>query len=75
MKFWHELSNEEATEEMRSKTWTEIRSEYSQPEWCKLPYALCSLGCWSLIGKFRKKISRRFCSNCEFYNVRRYNNK
>jgi len=60
MKYWHELSSEEAVREMKNKTWDEIRMEYSQPEWCGM---FCALD----FGGFRKEISRDFCKDYEFY--------
>ena len=38
-----------------------------QPIWCNYPDAVDVLGCWSLVGKSRKKISREYCKSCDCY--------
>jgi len=42
-----------------------ILRDYSQPEWCEYPDALCGQwGCWSLVGDRIGKIDD--CGECEY---------
>ena len=61
MKF-HELSDAK----VKTLTWAEGQ-KYWQPDWCGMYDAISPLGCWSLIGDMRKKISKKFCKNCNHY--------
>lgn len=66
MKFWHEVSDEEAKNYGGAMTVGDFMKKYSQPEWCNYHEALNPmLGCWSLTdNSLRKKISLEFCKDC-----------
>jgi len=69
-KYWHELSDEEYQREVVDGNLTvkETMKKYEQPDWCNYSDALEGVfGCWSLMGKRRKKISRDSCKTCDYY--------
>lgn len=69
-KYFHEISNEEFDKLVEDKvTIGTILKKYLQPDWCTYPKALAGKwGCWSLVsGDTRKKISKKFCRNCDCF--------
>ena len=67
-KYWHRLTNKEIEELIDTKiTYGELTEIIKQPTWCQYPKALEGImGCWSLVGN-RKKISHKFCKDCDCY--------
>lgn len=71
-KYWHELQQEEIDSILNeNKTVGFIVKNYKQPKWCGLHLALEGvLGCWSLMdltSNGRTKISKEFCSACDYF--------
>jgi hypothetical protein len=70
--FFHELSQQEIDQLVaEGMTFGYMAQHYNQPEWCIMPHALSSLGCWSLTdvsanGK-RTQISPQYCKDCDYY--------
>lgn len=70
--YFHELSQNEIDKIISDKkTIGDIMESYSQPDWCGYYNALAGVyGCWSLMDLrnegHRAKISREFCSGCEY---------
>jgi hypothetical protein len=71
MKYFHEVPQSEIDEleEKGLLTVGYVMSNYKQPDWCQYPDALAGvMGCWSLMAKdTRSKISKDFCSNCDYF--------
>lgn len=71
-KYFHELTDEEFNKLVEDKTTIDtILKTYLQPDWCNDPNALAGKwGCWSLMsGDTRKKISKKFCRNCDCFRL------
>ena len=69
-KYWHKESDKQIDKlEKQHKNWGQVNKIYSQPKWCKYPEALSGvMGCWSLVFReARKKISKKYCKNCECF--------
>lgn len=68
-KYWHRLTDKEIQELIDAKiTYDELAETVKQPTWCQYPDALKGImGCWSLTGSARKKISHKFCKGCDCY--------
>jgi hypothetical protein len=66
-KYYHKLTNMEIDAIPPEMKCSELRELYSQPDWCSYPDAIDALGCWSLIGICRTKISKKFCKNCDCF--------
>jgi len=66
-KYWHELTDEEIASIPPEKKCLELSKLYKQPDWCSKPEAIHPLGCWSLIGENRTKISKDFCKKCDSF--------
>ena len=67
--FWHRLTKKEHGKIMSSGiTVAEVLEKYRQPTWCNYHEAISGMmGCWSLYGDNRTKISHKFCQNCDLY--------
>ena len=68
-RYWHRMSNKEIQNLIDSKiTYGELQKKIKQPTWCAYPNALYGdMGCWSLMGSNRTKISNKYCKDCECY--------
>ena len=67
-KYWHELTDEEFSKIDPETLCSKLRKKYKQPDWCDYPDAIGALGCWSLVGSNRIKISIDFCKTCVCFN-------
>ena len=69
MKYWHEIPQSEIDNLIKKNVQMQfVYDNYKQPDWCKYSNALDPLlGCWSLTGNNRTKISKKFCKTCECY--------
>ena len=65
LKYWHELTDEEIAGIPPEMKCSELRLLYKRPDWCADPMAIDALGCWSLVGKNRTQISKKFCKTCK----------
>ena len=67
-KYWHELTDQEIASIPPEMKCSELRRMYKQPNWCSYPEAIAAfLGCWSLVGANRTKISKEFCKSCDCF--------
>lgn len=66
-KYWHKLTDKEIGEIPLNTKCSDLRKLYSKPDWCSDPYAIDVLGCWSLVGANRTKISKDFCKKCDSF--------
>ncbi len=66
-KYWHKLTKKEYKAILKSGiTVEEALKKYSQPDWCSYQDAIDGvMGCWSLTGSNRTKISEEFCKTCD----------
>lgn len=67
--YWH-LADEKEIDEFKnsSPTVAQLDEKYKQPDWCSYQNALYGqMGCWSLVGDLRTKISEDFCKDCECF--------
>lgn len=71
MKLFHKASNLQIERLFERKaTIADLKKEFEQPKWCAYDGALDGkFGCWSLMDIYglRKKISPKFCSNCDCF--------
>lgn len=67
--YWHDLTEDQVDKLIaEKKTWAWVVDNYQQPSWCEYENALSGkMGCWSLTGELRTKISHDFCKDCPCY--------
>lgn len=73
-KYFHKVTKKELKSLYgKGLTWNYIMDNYKQPSWCGYTDALNGLmGCWSLTGELRTKISKKFCNDCECFKHRQH---
>jgi hypothetical protein len=67
--YFHELNDKEYKKifKVKGRSWQWLMDNYSQPDWCTYPEALCGdMGCWSLVWH-RKEINEEYCKNCDLH--------